>query len=307
MTLAAERYISDLSSRLHVSSRTRLRIETEVRDHINDAIAQRLAAGATSDAAEEQAVAEFGAASELATQFNVITGTQAMRRAPLIFLAAGVAVFGGFLLAAATQPQASTRTNAPVAAQVAFFAAVLAFQIAFVAGVCAASRAAALWRSRDVRAVDRSFVRRCTAIGVGALAVAATGWATAVGFSLDRLTHTNTLTLAIGLAAMISAAIAGGVFVTALRVNAADEWVVNDSDEQWAGVLGFGERAMETVRHYPLVACGVVAAISATSAMAHAETTFTGALPWGIAQVVAVIGAFVLLGPALQLRHNDIA
>ena len=41
--------------------------------------------------------------------------------------------------------------------------------------------------------------------------------------------------------------------------------------------------------------------------MSHAETTVTGALPWGIAQAVAVIGGFVLLGPALDLRRTRAA
>jgi hypothetical protein len=112
MTVAVDRYISDLSSRLHVGARTRVRIQAEVRDHLDDATAQQIATGTATDVAAEQAVADFGSASDLATQFNVETGTQAMRRAPLIVLAAGVAVFGGFLLAVTTQPHARASTNA---------------------------------------------------------------------------------------------------------------------------------------------------------------------------------------------------
>jgi hypothetical protein len=37
-------------------------------------------------------------------------------------------------------------------------------------------------------------------------------------------------------------------------------------------------------------------------AMARAETTVWAALPWGIAEVVAIVLGFVLLGPMLELR-----
>jgi hypothetical protein len=37
--------------------------------------------------------------------------------------------------------------------------------------------------------------------------------------------------------------------------------------------------------------------------MSHAETTFTGALPWGVVQAGAVLFGFFLLGPALGLRE----
>jgi hypothetical protein len=37
--------------------------------------------------------------------------------------------------------------------------------------------------------------------------------------------------------------------------------------------------------------------------MTHAETTFTGALPWGLIQAATVVLAFLILGPALGLRR----
>jgi hypothetical protein len=108
---------------------------------------------------------------------------------------------------------------------------------------------------------------------------------------------------------MIAAASAGGVLTTRLRVNASDELADTHIDDESAsaGLLGLGERMIEIVRRNPLVACGVVAAVSAASAMSHAETTVTGALPWGVAQVVAVVSGFALLGPTLQLRRNHVA
>lgn len=36
--------------------------------------------------------------------------------------------------------------------------------------------------------------------------------------------------------------------------------------------------------------------------MMHAETTVSGALPWGVAQGAAVVGGYLLLGPTLELR-----
>jgi hypothetical protein len=68
-------------------------------------------------------------------------------------------------------------------------------------------------------------------------------------------------------------------------------------------LLSLGERCIALVRRHPVASCTAVAALSAWPAMAHAETTFTGALPWGVTQAATVIVAFVVLGPALELRH----
>ena len=44
--------------------------------------------------------------------------------------------------------------------------------------------------------------------------------------------------------------------------------------------------------------------LSAVPAMSHAETTLSGAVPWGVAQAAGVVLGFVLLGPSLGLRAS---
>ena len=200
------------------------------------------------------------------------------------------------------QPDVGAPASASPVVQVAFFAAVLAFQAAAVAGFCAASRAAARWPNHGVRADDRIFVHCCSTVSAAGLGVAAVGWATAVGLSLGMLAHPDTATLAAGAAMMIGGALGAGVFVARLRVNAADE--AGDDDTVSSGVVVLGERSIGVVRRYPLLSCAVVALLCAAASMAHAETTVYGALPWGLAQAVAVVAGFVLLGPALGFRRH---
>ncbi len=142
-----------------------------------------------------------------------------MRRAPFVAFTAGLVVFAGLLVAGKTQP-AQVPMDATLATQVSFFVAVLAFQVAVVAGICAASRALALWHSPTPRGRDRQFVRRCATISTGALGVAAEGWATTLVVALNRLHHPNSAAALLGTTILIGAAVAP---TYRLRVNAADD------------------------------------------------------------------------------------
>ena len=168
-----ERFLAELTSRLNVG-RGRTRILAEVRNHLDDAVAHRVRNGEDPGRATIEAVDAFGSPTALASQFNAEAGARAMRRAPIVAFAAGLAVVAGVVVAGATQPQSATPTTATVATQLSFFTAVLAFQIAVVAGMCAASRALSLWRAAARRGADREFVRQCTIISTGALGVTAT-------------------------------------------------------------------------------------------------------------------------------------
>ncbi len=190
--------------------------------------------------------------------------------------------------------------QATVPTQASFFVAVLAFQIAVVAGLCAASRALALARTRPARADDRQFVHRAALISTGALGVASAGWTATLGISLNRLKHPDTAVALIGATIMVAAAVVAIAATYRLRVNRSDD--VTEAPEIARGLLGLGERTMDIVRHHPAMSCASAAAISAWSAMAHAETSFNGALPWGVIQAATVVGAFIVLGPMLELR-----
>lgn len=294
-----DRYIEELGSCLRVSGRDRTRILVEVRDHLDDAIADRERNGERRDRAVARAFDAFGAPSLLATQLNAAAGTRAMRRAPIVAFVAGLGVLVGFLVAGTTQPHTSVPTNANLATQVSFFLAVLAFQVAVVAGICAASRALAMHREPTVSSDTRQLVHRCALISTGALGVAAIGWATTMGLAFNRLVDPNRVTLVIGGVVMITASGVAIIAMYHLKVNAADD--TGYADAASTGRFGLGERCIDVVRRHPVASCLIVGACSAVPAMSHAETTLTGALPWGAIQAASVVAAFVALGPALGL------
>jgi hypothetical protein len=216
-----DEYLTDLMSRLCVSRRDRARIESEIRDHLHEATASRVRAGTPTGSAAQQAIASFGTPALLAGQFNAAAGRRAVRRTPLIVFATGTAVVAGFLIAATTQPGGASPAE-PVS-QISFFGAVLAMQIAVVAGACASARTAVLWRSPVVGVASKVYVRRCATLSIGALLVAAVGWT--VTFVVDFVTSAgpNEVTLAIGAAAMIVAATAGCALLAAMPVSDTDE------------------------------------------------------------------------------------
>jgi hypothetical protein len=302
---AIEHYIGELSSHLRVSRRTRNRILAEVRDHLDDGTARLVRAGDDTDRAVARVIESFGPASAIATEFNAEAGTRAMRRAPIVAFGTGVGVFAGLLVAARAQPHPAVPMRATLITQVAFFVAVLAFQVAVVAGMCAASRTVAIHRAPVAPSHDRQYVRLAANISTGAAAIAAAGWTITLAIAVHRLTRPNTAAAMIGGAIVVAAASVGIAATRRLRVNASDSPAGADAEP--AGVFNIGERCIALVTLHPVESCTAVAALSIWPAMAHAETTFTAALPWGIAQAAAVIIAFMVLGPVLELRHPHAA
>jgi hypothetical protein len=295
-------YLDDLSSRLHVGRRERARILAEVRDHLDDSLAHNEKSGVPRAEAIVRALDAFGPPATLAASFNAASGTRAMRRAPIAALAAGFTVFGGLLLAGKAQTHTTASANASVPTQVSFFFAVLAFEIAVVAGMCAGSRALAVWRSTVVPGNDRRFVRQASRISMCALGLAALGWAVTTGLALGRPAEANTLTLVVGASIMLIGAALGIVAALRLRVNPSDD--SPDDNAIAVGFFGCGEQCIGFVRRHPVVSCTTIAALSIFPAMAHAETTFAGALPWGLIQAATVVVAFAILGRPLELRAS---
>jgi hypothetical protein len=293
-------YISELAARLRVGQRERARILTEVRDHLDDALAHTQP---DEHATVAQALDAFGSPGELAATFNAEAGTRAMRRGPVFAFSAGLVVFAGFLLAGVTQTRSTAPTNATFPTQVSFFAAVLSFQVAIVAGLRAGSRALALWRNPVAGSDDRRFVRRCSIISSCALGLAALGWTITMGYALDQLTDPNTFTLLCGGSIMLIGAALGVTATYRLRVNPADDYEAGT--ETVDGLFGLGERCIGLVGRHPVVSCTTIAVLSMFPAMSHAETTLRGALPWGLIQSATVVLGFVVLGPTLRLRGSD--
>jgi hypothetical protein len=257
--------------------------------------------------AVEQALLAFGSARGLATQLNAAAGTRAMRQAPVIALLAGAAIGAGFLVAATTQTHAAASENATFAAQASFFLAVVAFEIAFVAGVCAASRVAALWRAVPAPSGDREFVSRSTTVSLAALAATATAWVVNMIVAWNRLANPDDATLVAGALIMIVSAATAFMALGHIQINAADKGP--GAEVEANGPFGLGERAIALVRRHPVISCLGVVIVSSASAMMHAETTVSGALPWGAIQALAVVLGFAILGPTLGLRpeRTDVA
>jgi hypothetical protein len=300
-----DQYLADLDARLRVSKRNRARILVEVRDHLDDAVARGRAEDLRPDLAVERAVDEFGPAMLIATEFNAIAGTRAMRQAIVVAISAGTAVVLGFLVAVTTQPHSRVANGASIAAQVSFFAAALALQTAIVAGARGASRVLAVGRGPAARAADRRLVHRCAVTCIGALCITAIGWSACIGLAAGSLGHPNRATLAAGAVLMMSVAAIATVATTRLDVNPDDD--ATDAQTCGRGAFALGERAFDLVRRHQITACAALAAIAAPTAMSHAETTVAAAIPWGVLQTAAVVLGFVLLGPSLGLRETGTA
>ncbi len=78
---------------------------------------------------------------------------------------------------------------------------------------------------------------------------------------------------------MIGGAIAAAVVIARLEVNRSDD--APEPAPGPGGLLGLGEQVIAVVRRHPLTSCAIAAVLAAASAMNHAETTVTGALPVG--------------------------
>jgi hypothetical protein len=300
-----DEYMAELSARLHVPTRSRRRILAEVRDHLDDAVARRKGENeAREDAGDPTAsvLADFGAVPAIASQFNAQAGTRSMRIGPAAAFAGGLGVFGGFLLAGTTQSHSTTPSNATLPTQIAFFLAVLFFEVAVVAGVCAAARAFAWWDISVASSVDREFVRRCSLISTGALGLAAVAWGTTMALASSRLVQPNATTLVLGGLVMLVSASVAVVVVHQSPTNLLDG--AASQVERTGGALVLPERSIDIVRRHPVLSCLLAAGLSAVPAMSHAETTLSGAVPWGLAQALSVVVGFVVLAPLLGLRQR---
>ena len=292
-----DQYLANLSAHLHVPRHRRGRILGEVRDHLDDSATSLVSEGLTANEAEERAVLSFGPANLVAEQFNRQAAAAFARRAPVLMAGCGFIVLGGFTVATIPQPGKDTPTPAPLLRQIAFFAGFIGVQFAILAGVRCAARVGARWRSgpdrRDVR-----LIRRSVAVFVAGLVTTVAGWSVAL-IHVEHVRHDlRMVPLTAGLVAMIAGAVAAATL--ALRRLGTTTSVDNAPFD--TGWLAMGERLIAWVGRHPVVSCGLVSVASGMGAMRHAETTMIGALPWGIAQAVAVVAGYVALGPALELR-----
>jgi hypothetical protein len=298
-----DEFVEQISRRLRVSARRRARIVQDIRDHLDDAVDRLMLQGADRRTAEEEAVNAFGPPPDLARLFNADAAATVIRRTPMIMAACGVAVVGGFLLAAIMQPHVAVPAAATTFQQVAFFAAVLGLQFAFVAGLRVLARVGACWRTAPC-AADLVLVRRSGAVFLGGLAVATGGWMLALAGAIGRQPDARPVPFVVGIALMLTATIGAGVAMVHRHGTPEGETSPVRAGSAEGSVHGIAERVIQQSSRRPLTVCAGVAVLAALSAMSHAETTVAGALPWGGIEAAAVIAGFVLLGPMLELRSR---
>ena len=294
-------FLESFRARLRGSRRARERILDEVRDHLDDAVRDLESRGVEPHSAQQEALRSFGPADTLARQFNAHTATTTMRRTPVVVGLSGLAVVGGFLLAAITQPQPAVPATAGLLVQGAFFVAMVGLQVATVAGARAASLVASRWRLSVACTADRNLVRDAAVICARALIVAAVGWEAALIGAIGKRPSARVGPLAAGMTVMVIGAVVASLVLRHSTWREGDESVEALGDSSVA-VLDLGERVIGVVRHWPALTCFVVATVGALAAMSGAETTLLGALPSGVLEAAAVVAAFFVLGPRLGLR-----
>lgn len=291
-------YVAALAARVRVPRRHRERILGEVREHLDDAAARLVAQGLSRSAAEQRAVESFGLAGALAEQFNHQSAATTTRRMPMFMAGCGAGVVGGFLGAAIPQPASSTA--APLPRQVAFFLGILGLQLAVIAGLRVSARVAAQWVDGPTAADARlgSACRSGVPRGAdddgcrwGRGSARCRRWpfrrsprpvAGRVGGDADQRNRRSHLRPATD--------------EHRCRRDRPPARHRPDGAHPWRAPVrvDFGSPG-------PVVRVRGGGCRGAT-AMMHAETTVSGALPWGVAQGAAVVGGYLLLGPTLELR-----
>lgn len=299
-----EQYLEELDHQLIVGQRTRSAILREIRDHLLESSDRIEETGSSRYEAVAHAISSFGTSRAMARQFNAEAGARAMREAPFISLGAGVSVVGAFLVAALNQPH--TTSHASLGTQMTFFAGVIFMQVAIVAGLCAAVRAIAIWRSAASSGNNRLLVRRSSVISMNALLVASLFMAANFTLVILQSVNVNETSLICGSLVMVVAAALGLYATFNLRVNGSDE---DPSAAIFHPPILFalGDRVLDLVRRYPVVSVVLATAAAFPWALGRAEeTSLIASLPWGIAEAFSVIIGFLILGPALGLRSRAI-
>ena len=300
---AIDKYLAELDSLLNVDRKSRTAILEEVRDHLLESTEKQSAGGISRLQTESNSISTFGSPILIAGHFNAAFGAKAVRRAPVIAIASGLLVVVSFLVVAVNQPKVITQATTEL--QISFFLAVIAFQVAVIAGVCSASRVMATWRTSATSGSSRLYVRRCTVMSMTALLSGVFAMTANFIFEIIRGSYINKLALILGGISMFVAASVGLLNALRLKVNPDFEDAETSVVPAYI-VFSLGDSVLEVVRRFPILSCLFVTSIATAWTMRHTEaTTFTGSLPWGIAEAASVVVGFLLLGPTLELRKRS--
>jgi len=300
---AIEKYLDELNSALETTNRRKRGILNEVRDHLLDSTAQKISLGAPTSLAEDEAINAFGSADLIARGLNACEGARAAKEAPLIALSTGATVFIAFLAAAWSQP--INTANASIFQEITFFIGVISAQFALASGLCGASRALSLWRSLESSGKDRTFIKQVIRISIISLDVSVLVVTFNLIFDSIHEKNSNKVALVSSAVIMIALSIAGFIKISKLHINSPHE-IHEGSYSQSPKIWTLGEWVISAIKKHPTIPLLCVTIVCGLSAMNKAETnTLQQALPWGAAEVAAIVLGFFLLGPTLGLRESN--
>lgn len=295
-----EEYLTELSDLLNVGRKKRTEILEEVRDHLLQSVQNLSHDESSLMRSEMDALTAFGPPILIASQFNAEAGAKAMRRAPLIAITSGASVVISFLIAVINQPKTTAPANLPQ--QITFFLSVIAFQFALLTGLFGLTRTLSTWKTSVSSGAGRTYVKNCITFSMSALTIGAVSMAANFFFDAHQGTPRSRDFLLIGALLMTIVAVVGLTSSIKLHVNASCENIAMCSDQPRA-LIKIWESIINLVRRFPFSSLLFGTVTASAWVILHAETsTFVGALPWGVAEAVAVVAGFLFLGPILGLR-----
>jgi hypothetical protein len=273
-----DEYIIELAGALHVRGAARRRFLRECRDHLADAAAQR---------GEDDAVRAFGPAPEVAAAFDAEVAARRGVRSTFVTVA-GVLATGGSTLALIHA--ASAGATAPVMWALAFF---VAAQVAAVAAGLALVQALVLRRSTMAPADIVLLARRngCALIAAGVTMFSA-------GAALPG--HGSAVLLLAG-PALVCVALVAVLRARSLarRLDRSGALTVRPPLTDLGRLVHLSVPALDSRRVLLLTTC--VAAAAAFLRDRVEQGTVSEALLTAGIEGVAVMGCFLVLGPALGL------
>jgi hypothetical protein len=295
-----DQFLCDLTSALHVGRRYRARVVAEIREHLADATEAHSAAGRPDP--ERLAVEAIGTPTVLADRFNTEAATRRLLRGPW-WAAGAIAVVAAGVIVPMLGPIRGANMAAPGFAQALFFAAVVAVQVAAVAVCRGACLATVVRRNPHADRLDEKVLNQAMRVSIAATATASTLWVAVLLSAEHRGALAGGRFLVTGIALLTSGVVGAVVMGRPTWTAVASE--PSETDLAPTGSVFFGERAFGFVQQRPFFSTVAAALVAAGFTMWHAETTLSGSVPWGIAEIVSVVAGFVLLGSFLGLRSPE--
>jgi hypothetical protein len=274
--------------RAGIRGRTRRRIELEFADHV---------------ACEPGCEGRLGAPREVAQRFASELRIVRTRRATWVgFLALAVAACG---LAATTRAYSAAGGWPDVPGwrglTVALTGIVILFasQVAFVAGMLGVARSYAVRGRRDVPAGELALVQRRLVVGLAA------GVATIAGMTVHVVLLWGVMPLSWDIVALTSVAVPAAALAGAVGLLVMAREVTPAGAGPAAGLAADVPDRLKPLTARPgllLLLVGLPVSLIVLAGTAHAEQSLLEGLERGVAEGLAIVGGFALLGRRLGIR-----